>query len=179
MQLVAFRAATTSGGGTDTVPPSAPGNIAATATSSSQINVSWSAATDNVGVTAYLVERCSGSSCTGFTQGASVSGTAFNDTGLTASTSYQYRVRAADAADNLSPYSAIAAATTQAVSNPPPAIAFVQSKLRGTAAARWLNPTTGSSTRIGTFGNTGTQTFSPPGNNGTGYSDWVLVLEKQ
>ena len=51
--------------------------------------------------------------------------------------------------------------------------------LSGSAQARWFNPTTATYTVIGTFANTGTQTFTPPGNNGTGYSDWVLVITKQ
>ena len=41
----------------DTQPPTAPASLTATAVSGSQINLSWSASTDNVGVTGYLVER--------------------------------------------------------------------------------------------------------------------------
>src|SRR3989344_1475867 len=48
----------------DTTPPSIPTNLSASAISSSQINLSWTASTDNVGVTGYRVERCSGSTCT-------------------------------------------------------------------------------------------------------------------
>ena len=50
-------------------------------------------ATDNVGVTGYRVERCAGAGCTTFAQIATPTGTSFSDTGLTASTSYSYRVR--------------------------------------------------------------------------------------
>jgi len=42
--------------------------------------------------------------------------------------------------------------------------------------ARWLDPTNGSYTNIGTFSNTGTHNFSPSGNNAGGDPDWVLVL---
>ena len=42
--------------------------------------------------------------------------------------------------------------------------------------ARWLDPTNGSYTNIGTFLNTGTLDFSPPGNNPGGDPDWVLLL---
>ena len=42
----------------DTEPPSAPGTLSATATSTSQIDLSWGAATDNVAVTLYRIERC-------------------------------------------------------------------------------------------------------------------------
>jgi fibronectin type 3 domain-containing protein len=96
----------------DTTPPTAPTNLTATAASSAQINLSWTASTDNVGVTGYRVERCQGAGCSNFTQIAAPAGTSFNDTGLTASTSYSYRVRATDAAGNLSGYSNTATATT-------------------------------------------------------------------
>ena len=45
----------------DTQAPTAPTAVAAAAASSTQINLTWTAATDNVGVTGYLVERCQGS----------------------------------------------------------------------------------------------------------------------
>jgi chitodextrinase len=99
----------------DTTPPTAPGNLTAVATSGSQINLMWIAATDNVGVTGYLLERCAGAGCVNFAQVATVGDTRFNDTGLTANTSYSYRVRATDAAGNLGPYSNVASATTLAL----------------------------------------------------------------
>src|SRR6185436_6304953 len=98
----------------DTTPPSAPGGLAAVAASQSQVSVSWTAATDNVSVTGYQLERCSGSGCSAFAQIAAPTGTSFNDTGLTASTSYSYRVRAVDGAGNLGSYSSVASATTPA-----------------------------------------------------------------
>jgi chitodextrinase len=98
----------------DTTPPSAPTNLSATAASSTQINLSWTASTDNVGVTGYRVERCQGAACSNFAQIATPATTTFNDTGLTASTSYSYRVRATDAAGNLSAFSGTATASTLA-----------------------------------------------------------------
>ena len=100
----------------DTTPPTAPTNLTATAASTTQINLSWTASTDNVGVTGYKVERCSGGGCANFAQIATPATTTFNDTGLTASTSYSYRVRANDAAGNNSGYSNTASATTPAAS---------------------------------------------------------------
>jgi chitodextrinase len=99
----------------DTVAPTAPGSPSATATSTSAITVTWTAATDNVGVTGYQVERCQGAGCTTFAPVAVPTGLTFNDTGLAASTSYSYRVRATDAASNLGPYSVTASATTQSI----------------------------------------------------------------
>ena len=104
----------------DTQPPTAPTNLTATAISSSQINLSWTASTDNVGVTGYRVERCQGAGCNNFAQIGTAAGTTYNDTGLTAGTSYSYRVRATDAAGNLSPYSNVASATTQSPDTQPP-----------------------------------------------------------
>jgi chitodextrinase len=100
----------------DSTPPTAPGGLTAAAISSTQINLSWTASTDNVGVTGYKVERCQGSTCSNFAQIATPSATTLSDTGLTASTSYSYRVRASDAAGNLSAYSNTSIATTSGTS---------------------------------------------------------------
>ena len=90
------------------------------AVSPSQINLSWTASTDNVGVTGYLVEL-PGPGLHDFAQIATTTGTTtYNNTGLTAGTSYSYRVRATDAAGNLSPYSNVASATTPPPDTQPP-----------------------------------------------------------
>ena len=104
----------------DTVPPTAPSALAATALSSSQINLSWTASTDNVGVTQYRIESCSGAGCSTFTQIGTATGTTFSNTGLSAGTSYSYRVRASDAAGNLSGYSNVASATTNSAADTQP-----------------------------------------------------------
>ena len=88
--------------------------LTATASRRARSSLSWTASTDNVGVTGYRVERCQGTSCTNFAQVGTPSGTTFSNTGLAASTTYRYQVRAVDAAGNLSGYSAIATATTPA-----------------------------------------------------------------
>ena len=51
--------------------------------------------------------------------------------------------------------------------------------LKGTANAKWFDPTNGNYTTIpgGPFANTGTRQFTPPGNNHDGDGDWVLVLD--
>lgn len=92
-------------GGDDTTPPSAPANLTASNVTSGSANLSWSASTDNVGVTGYNVYR-NGS------QVASVSGTSANVTGLSPSTAYQFFVRARDAAGNLSANSNTVTVTT-------------------------------------------------------------------
>src|SRR5262249_57343792 len=75
-------------------------------------NLAWGAATDTVGVTGYHVERCQGAGCTNFVEIATTPNTSYSDSGLTAGTTYTYRVRANDAAANLGPYSNSAGATT-------------------------------------------------------------------
>ena len=131
----------------DTTPPTAPANLTATAASSTQINLSWTASTDNVAVTGYMVERCSGAACSNFAQIATPTTTTFNDSGLTASTSYSYRVRATDAANNLSGYSNTATAMTQAsssivVSISPKRAAVTTSQPQQFSATVTGNPTT-------------------------------------
>ncbi|MFC6092139.1 CARDB domain-containing protein [Saccharothrix lopnurensis] len=78
----------------DTRPPTAPGNLTYTQ-SGEQIRLSWSAATDDVGVTGYTVHR-DGSPI------ATVAGTTHTDTRPTTAT-VSYTVRARDAAGNESP----------------------------------------------------------------------------
>src|SRR6185312_15663813 len=110
----------------DTQAPTAPASLSATAISSTRVDLSWGASTDNVGVTGYRIERCQGAGCTNFAQIAAPTGTGttYSDTTALASTSYSYRVRATDAAGNLGGYSptatavAPASADTQAPSAP-------------------------------------------------------------
>jgi chitodextrinase len=99
---------------TDTQAPTAPGSLAASASSQTQINLSWVASTDNIAVAGYRVERCQGSGCSSFAQIATPTGTTYTNTGLTPGTSYRYRARAIDGSGNLSSYSNVATATTSA-----------------------------------------------------------------
>ncbi len=97
--------------------PTAPTNLAATASGATQVNLSWGAASEVGGaVTGYLVERCQGTGCSNFTQVGSVSAVSYSDSGLSSATSYSYRVRATDAAANPGPYSNTASATTATAS---------------------------------------------------------------
>jgi hypothetical protein len=95
------------GGGGDTTAPSVPGGLKVTGTTSSSISLSWNASTDNTGVTGYEVRRATTSVGTSTT-------TSFTDTGLNASTTYSYQVRARDAAGNTSGWSSTVNGTTQA-----------------------------------------------------------------
>ena len=100
-------------------PPAAPSNLAATAPSSSDIELSWTDnATDENG---FKIERSPGGN-TGWVQVAEVGSNITNttNTGLTAGTSYFYRVGAFNDAGD-SGYSNVASATTQALPPPPSA----------------------------------------------------------
>ena len=101
-----FNATAGSGGGGDTTPPSVPSNVAVTGTTWSSASLSWSASTDNVGVSGYRIYR-------GGTQVGTSTTTSFTDTGLNASTAYSYTVAAYDAAGNVSSPSSAVTATTQ------------------------------------------------------------------
>src|SRR6185369_4633740 len=91
----------------DLTAPSAPTNLVAGAPSPTTINLSWTASTDNIAVTNYLVFRDTLPSPI-----ASVVGTTFSDTGLTPLQSHSYRVIASDGAGNLSGFSNTATAST-------------------------------------------------------------------
>jgi glucosylceramidase len=94
-------------GGGDTTPPSTPTNLAASGTTASSTTLTWGASTDNVGVSGYQVLRNG-------TQIATTGGTSYTDTGLSASTTYSYTVKAYDAAGNVSAASNTATVTTSA-----------------------------------------------------------------
>jgi PKD repeat protein len=91
--------------------PGAPSNLAASAVSRSQINLSWSnnANSEN----GFKIERCAGATCTNFAQIASVgvNVTNFSNSGLKHNTAYRYRLRSYNVSGN-SAYSNIAGAKT-------------------------------------------------------------------
>ena len=98
---------------TVTGPPAAPDTLTATAASSSLINLTWADRSDDE--TGFVIERSGGGSNWApiATVGANV--TSYANTGLTAGTTYQYRVTATNS-DGASSYSNTASATTQAAS---------------------------------------------------------------
>jgi hypothetical protein len=113
--------ATTKAAATCSAAPSAPAGLMATSASSSSITLSWGAVTPpaNCSISSYRVFR---STTSGFTPSSSnqiasgVTGTGFSDSGLTASTTYYYKVEAMDTFAASAP-SAQASATTQAGSS--------------------------------------------------------------
>ena len=91
----------------DTAAPSVPGELMATAVSASQINLAWTASTDNVRLSGYKIYRGEA-----LTLIAATDTNSYSNTGLTASTSYTYKVAAYDTSYNFSAQSNSATATT-------------------------------------------------------------------
>ena len=106
--LITFNISSGGGGGggsIDVTPPSIPTHLSALAVSQTEIDLSWAASTDNVGVTGYHVYR----------NGAAIATTQvthYNDSVLQPSTTYSYSVSAYDAASNVSAQSSPVSATT-------------------------------------------------------------------
>ena len=92
----------------DTQPPTVPTNLQISSKTSTSVSLSWSAATDNVGVARYEIYR-NGSKYVD----ASATTIMIND--LTADTNYSFSVRAADAVGNISAESNV----VQVKTNPP------------------------------------------------------------
>lgn len=90
----------------DTTPPSAPTGLAASGVAATSLTLTWSAATDDTGVTGYRI-RQDGVVLPGTTPGLSRL-----VTGLTSNTEYDFEVAARDANGNWSAYSAAITQTT-------------------------------------------------------------------
>lgn len=129
-----------SSGGTDTVAPTAP-TLSASGTTSTSTNLSWSGATDNVGVTGYDVYQ--GASLIG-----STASTSYAVTSLTPSTTYSFTVKAKDAAGNVSASSNTVSVTTLAGT----AVTYCSAAATNTADERIGN------VKFGTINNTSTGT---------------------
>lgn len=127
-------------GSTDTVAPTAP-TLSASGTTSTSTNLSWSGATDAVGVTGYDVYQ--GSSLIGNT-----ASTSYTVTSLSPSTTYSFSVRAKDAAGNISTSSNSVSVTTLAGST----VTYCSATATNTADERIGN------VKFGTINNTSTGT---------------------
>ncbi len=100
----------------DTQAPTTPTNLASSNVTQTTATLSWTASTDNVGVTGYNVYR------NGILLGTST-GTTYNVTGLTAATTYTFYVSAYDAAGNVS-----TASTSISVTTLPSSVTYCSSK---------------------------------------------------
>ena len=116
----------------DSVPPSAPGNLTLSQPSSSQNKLSWTAATDNIGVSAYDIYR-NGTYLA--TVGPAV--TSYTDSNVTAGASYTYLVAARDLAGNTTSTSVSTSGTSD--TTPPTAPSDLTATATGytTASLSW------------------------------------------
>ncbi|MBF4506186.1 M4 family metallopeptidase [Flavobacterium sp. JLP] len=136
-------------GSTDAVAPSAPTALAASGTTGTTTNLSWTASTDNVAVTGYDIYQ-------GTTLKGSSTTTSYTVTGLTASTAYTFTVKAKDAAGNVSAASNAVNVTTTATT-----ITYCTSKGNSAADERIGKVV------LGTINNTSTGT--------TGYENYTSI----
>lgn len=100
------------GGTTDITAPSIPLNLTSNAKTATSVSLTWTASTDNIGVTGYEVYR-------GTTLVTTATSTTYNVTGLTASTAYSFSIKAKDAAGNKSASSSSLSVTTNATTTTP------------------------------------------------------------
>jgi len=103
--------------GADGLAPTVPGGLAAAENPPGTVHLSWSAATDNLGVTGYRVYR-DGAAVANLPAGT----TTWNDTTVAGATHYEYTVDAVDAAGNRSARSSPAALTTAGGDQSPPSV---------------------------------------------------------
>ncbi|MFF2521487.1 glycosyl hydrolase family 18 protein [Streptomyces liangshanensis] len=92
--------------------PSAPGTPTASNITNTAVTLNWSAATDDKGIKNYDVFRNG-------TKVATVTGTSYTNTGLTAGTDYSYTVQARDTIDQVGPVSGARAVRTTGGSTDP------------------------------------------------------------
>jgi len=92
------------------LPPSAPGNLTATATSTFSVSLTWNSSTGSVDH--YEVQRSTNRNGPFTTLSPNASGTSYTDSSVTSNTTYIYRVRAVDAQGNYSDFSNSDIATT-------------------------------------------------------------------
>lgn len=150
-------------GTSDTTAPTAP-TLAASGTTSTSTNLSWSGATDNVGVTGYDVYQ--GASLIGSTASNS-----YTVSSLSPSTTYSFTVRAKDAAGNASVSSNTVSVTTLAGT----AVSYCSASANNTADERIGNVTFGSINNTST-GTAGYENFTSVSTNVTRGSAYSLSI---
>ena len=170
----------TTSSASDTLAPTIPTGLTASAVSPTEIDVSWTAASDDVGVTKYVLQR----------DGATIAqptGTRYADTTVAPATSHTYTVAAVDGAGNSSAPSDPAAATTPADTSAPTvpagltavAVSSTQVNLSWTGASDNVGVTRYNILRFGTqIGTaTGTTYSDTTTNPGTAYSYTVTAQD--
>jgi hypothetical protein len=143
--------------------PTAPSSLPATASSSTQINLSWTDNSNNE--TGFRIERCTNSGCTSSSLIATLEANVqtYSNTGLTAGTTYYYRVRAYNTSGN-SGYSNTAGAATISVSTLPTAPSSLAARAASSSQINlsWIdNSTNETGFRIERCAGIGCTSFTP------------------
>jgi alpha-tubulin suppressor-like RCC1 family protein/chitodextrinase len=123
----------------DDTAPSIPGAPTVVTTSGSSVSIQWTASTDNIGIVGYEIEQ-SGEGIEPFIVSQIPATVTFTDTGLKMGTTYDYRVRAFDAAGNRSPWSGTLVASTASVDTTPPSLPIgltVTGRTRSAISLSW------------------------------------------
>jgi hypothetical protein len=144
----------------DTTAPSIPQNLVATSPDASKVYLSWTASTDQVGVSGYKIYR-------GETEIGTSTTTSLTDTAVIGGTTYNYTIKSSDIAGNLSAASNTASVTT-------PQVAVTKSNI---SSFNVSNITTNSArfnwtTNVPT---TGVVYFGKTANLGNSKTDWTLT----
>ena len=165
----------------DATPPTAPSNLTATPTGST-VNLSWTAATDNVAVTHYNLHRGTTSGFTPTTANriAQPTGTSFANTNVPAGTHF-YKLTAEDAAGNIGPVSNTATATVADTTAPTAPTGLTANGGAGQATLSWTAATDNVAVTRYNLHRSTTSGFTPTTANriaqptGTSYNDTGLA----
>ena len=163
--------------------PGTPTGLTATVTSSSQINLSWSKPSDGgTPITDYKIERSTGNNVWSTIPHVASSATTFSDTGLSANTSYSYRVSAINAVGTGSASSTAKATTLTAAPTVPGQPTNLVAKagvskisLTWTAPSDGGSPITGYKIQRSTDNTNWSTLVSSTGTKNTSYTDSGLL----
>jgi YVTN family beta-propeller protein len=167
-------------------PPQSPTGLTATAISSSQIDISWNAPSDNGGsaITGYDIERSTdnGNTWSVIVPNTGSTSTTYSDTGLAHSTTYTYRVSAINQIGTSQPSNTASATTFNTIPSQPTGLKATAQVLR--INLNWNAPSDNGGTPITGYmierstdnGNTWSTLVSNTGNAGTTYSDTNVQL---
>ena len=161
--------------------PQPPTGLTATASSSSQIDLSWNAPTNNGGstITGYMIERSTdgGTSWSTVQSNIGSTSTTYSDTGLAHSTTYTYRVSTINSVGTSSPSNTASATTFNVIPSSPTDLTATAQLLKINLS--WTAPSDNGGTPITGYmierstdsGNTWSMLVTNTGSTGTTYSD--------